>query len=149
MPASSVDAVFHVRYAETDAMGIVHHASYIVWFEEGRSAYMRAHGLPYSEVERRGYYFTVVEVNARFLSPARYDDQVVVRTRLAELHSRGLTFAYEIRRLADDVLLVRGETRHICIDRTGKVQRIPEDLLAALKLVDRPPFAPEPPAAST
>ena len=132
----SVDAVFHVRYAETDAMGVVHHASYIVWFEEGRSAYMRARGLPYSEVERRGYYFTVVEVSARFLSPARYDDRVIVRTRLAELHSRGLTFAYEIRRLADDVLLVRGETRHICIDRTGKVQRIPADLLAALEPAD-------------
>jgi len=136
MLTPSVDAVFHVRYAETDAMGVVHHASYIVWFEEGRSAYMRARGLPYSEVERRGYYFTVVEVSARFLSPARYDDRVVVRTRLAELHSRGLTFAYEIRRLADDVLLVRGETRHICIDRAGKVQRIPADLLAALEPAD-------------
>jgi len=136
MLTPSVDAVFHVRYAETDAMGVVHHASYIVWFEEGRSAYMRARGLPYSEVERRGYYFTVVEVSARFLSPARYDDRVVVRTRLAELHSRGLTFAYEIRRLADDVLLVRGATRHICIDRAGKVQRIPADLLAALEPAD-------------
>ncbi|GAB4513108.1 MAG: thioesterase family protein [Anaerolineae bacterium] len=128
-----VDTAFHVRYAETDAMGIVHHASYIVWFEEGRSAYMRACGLPYSEVERRGFYFTVAEVRARFLVPARYDDRVIVRTRLADLRSRGLTFAYEIRRAADDVLLVTGETRHICIDRTGAVRRIPEELIQVLR----------------
>lgn len=114
-------------------MGIVHHASYIVWFEEGRSAYMRACGLPYSEVERRGYWFAVAEVTARFHAPARYDDQVFVRTRLAELRSRGLTFAYEVRRAVDDTLLATGETRHVCIDRTGAVRRIPDDLLAALR----------------
>lgn len=132
MSSSAVDTVFHVRYAETDAMGIVHHASYIVWFEEGRSAYMRACGLPYSEVERRGYWFAVAEVSARFHAPARYDDQVLVRTRLAELHSRGLTFIYEIRRAVDDTLLVTGETRHVCIDRAGAVRRIPDELVTAL-----------------
>jgi acyl-CoA thioester hydrolase len=129
----TVDTAFHVRYAETDAMGIVHHASYLIWFEEGRSAYMRACGLPYSEVERHGYWFTVAEVNARFHAPARYDERVIVRTRLAELRSRGLTFAYEVRRAADDTLLATGETRHICVDRTGVVRRIPEALLAALR----------------
>ncbi len=127
-----VDTSFHVRYAETDAMGIVHHAAYIVWFEEGRSAYMRACGLPYSDVERRGYWFTVAEVRARFHIPARYDERIIVRTRLAELRSRGLTFAYEVRRAADDALLVTGETRHICVDHTGTVRRIPEDLIEAL-----------------
>jgi acyl-CoA thioester hydrolase len=129
----SVDTTFHIRYAETDAMGVVHHAAYIVWFEEGRSAYMRACGLPYSEVERRGYWFTVAEVNVRFHVPARYDDLVTVRTRLAELRSRGLAFVYKVRRAADDTLLVTGQTRHVCIDRTGTVRRIPEDLLAALR----------------
>ncbi len=133
MTSPAVDISFHVRYAETDAMGIVHHAAYIVWFEEGRSAFMRACGFPYSEVERRGYWFTVAEVHARFHVPARYDERVTVRTRLAELRSRGLTFAYEIRRCTDDQLLVTGETRHICIDHTGTVRRIPQDLLAILR----------------
>lgn len=118
-------------------MGIVHHASYIIWFEEGRSAYMRACGLPYSEIERRGYWFTVTEVTARFHAPARYDDLVLVRTRLVELRSRSLTFAYEIRRAVDDALLVTGETRHVCTDRTGAVRRIPDDLLAALRTQER------------
>ncbi|MCD6290832.1 MAG: acyl-CoA thioesterase [Anaerolineae bacterium] len=133
MSSSFVDTSFHVRYAETDAMGIVHHAAYIVWFEEGRSAYMRACGLPYSEVERRGYWFTVAEVRARFHTSARYDERIVVRTWLTELRSRGLTFTYEVRRVADNALLVTGETRHICVDHTGAVRRIPQDLLAALR----------------
>jgi len=128
-----VEISFHVRYAETDAMGVVHHAAYIIWFEEGRSAFMRACGLPYSEVERRGYWFTVAEVHARFHAPARYDERVLVRTRIAELRSRGLTFAYEVRRASDEALLVTGETRHICIDHTGAVRRIPQDLWEVLQ----------------
>jgi acyl-CoA thioester hydrolase len=134
MPSPVVDTTFHVRYAETDAMGVVHHASYIVWFEEGRSSFMRACGIPYAEVERRGYYFTVAMVKARYHAVARYDDLMIVRTRLAELQSRGLTFTYEIRRAADDLLCVTGETQHICIDQSGKVRRIPEDLVAVLSV---------------
>ena len=127
-----VETSFYVRYAETDAMGVVHHAVYLVWFEEGRSAYMRACGLPYAEVERRGYWFTVAGVQARFLAPARYGDRVVVQTRLTALGSRGLTFAYEVRRASDDALLATGETRHVCVDHSGTVRRIPEDLVRAL-----------------
>ena len=116
---------FHVRYAETDAMGIVHHSVYIVWFEEGRSHYMRSIGFPYSEVEQMGYFFTVVEVRARYLVPARYDERVRVETRLADVQSRGLTFAYQVRRDTDDVLLAEGWSRHVCIDRDGRPRRIP------------------------
>jgi len=121
---------FHVRYAETDAMGIVHHSSYIVWFEEGRSSYMRAIGFPYAEVEKAGYYFTVTEVHARYLAPAKYDEEISLFTRVGELKSRGLRFEYEVRRAADGQLLVSGYTEHICIDHAGAVRRIPAEIMA-------------------
>lgn len=128
-----VTTTFHVRYAETDAMGIVHHSAYIVWFEEGRSHFMRAIGFPYSQVERMGYYFTVVEVKARYHRPARYDEAVTVETRIGELRSRGLTFVYRVLRAADGTLLADGYSKHVCIRHDGQVQRIPESLLALLR----------------
>lgn len=129
---STVTTTFHVRYAETDAMGIVHHSAYIVWFEEGRSAYMRAIGLPYSQVEKMGYYFTVVEVHARYLVPARYDERVRVETWISDLKSRGLTFSYRVVRDADGERLVEGYSRHICIDHQGNIRRIPAALMDLL-----------------
>ncbi len=123
---------FRVRYAETDAMGIVHHSSYIVWFEEGRSNHMRVLGFPYSRVERMGYYFTVVEVHARYLVPARYDEEILVETWVSELKSRGLTFSYRVRRADDGTLLVEGYSRHICITHDGRPARIPSELRALL-----------------
>ncbi len=124
---------FHVRYAETDAMGIVHHAAYIVWFEEGRSHFMRQINFPYSQVERMGYYFTVVEVKARYHQPARYDELIRVETRIGELRSRGLTFVYHVRRAADNALLVEGFSKHVCIRHDGQVQRIPPELWERLR----------------
>ncbi|NPA91203.1 MAG: acyl-CoA thioesterase [Chloroflexi bacterium] len=123
---------FRVRYAETDAMGIVHHSSYIVWFEEGRSHHMRTLGFPYSRVEAMGYYFTVVEVHARYLVPARYDEEIQVETWVSDLRSRGLTFQYRVRRVADGALLVEGYSRHICITHDGRPARIPETLRTLL-----------------
>ncbi len=127
-----ISTSFRVRYAETDAMGIVHHSSYIVWFEEGRSHYMRQVGFPYSRVERLGYYFTVVEVHARYVKPARYDEKVIVDTWISELKSRGLTFSYRVRRSADGMTLAEGYSRHVCITHDGKITRIPDELRALL-----------------
>ncbi len=124
---------FHVRYAETDAMGIVHHSSYIVWFEEGRSSYMRAIGFPYAEVEKAGYYFTVTEVHARYLVPAKYDEEINLSTRVGELKSRGMRFDYEVHRAADGQLLVSGYTEHVCINHSGAVRRIPPDIMVHLE----------------
>lgn len=124
------EARFHVRYAETDAMGIVHHASYIVWFEEGRSHYMRARGSSYAEFERSGFYMAVTEVHARYLKPALYDQRVVVRCWLAEARSRSMTFQYEVIDEASGDLLVSGQTKHICLDKTGKIAKIPPHWLA-------------------
>lgn len=118
---------FHVRYAETDAMGIVHHASYIVYFEEGRSHYARLRGHDYASFERSGFYLAVTEVEARYVQPARYDDRVTVHCWLEEVKSRGVTFAYEIVGAESGVLHVTGRSRHICIRHDGGVAPLPAE----------------------
>jgi acyl-CoA thioester hydrolase len=123
-----VETRFRVRFYETDAMSIVHHAAYINWFEEGRSSYTRALDYPYSQLEKEGVSLAVAEVSARYHRPARYDDEVVVATCLEQIGSRGMTFAYEIRRAADGELLVSGRTSHISIDHRGRVIRVPDQV---------------------
>jgi acyl-CoA thioester hydrolase len=121
-----VETGFHVRYAETDAMGIVHHASYIVYFEEGRSAYARARGASYADFERTGHFLVVAEVNARFIRPARYDQRLIVRTWVSELKSRGVRFAYEIVAEEGGEVLVTAATKHICITQEGRPALLPD-----------------------
>ncbi len=120
------ETTFHVRYAETDAMGIVHHASYLVYFEEGRSHYARQRGSDYASFERGGHYLAVSEVSARYIKPARYDDRITVRCWIGDMKSRTLTFEYEIVHAASGDVLVTGQTRHICITHDGQVVKIPE-----------------------
>jgi len=127
-----VDNTFRVRYAETDAMGVVHHASYLVWFEVGRTEYTRAAGLPYREVEEDGVRLVVIEAHAEFKRPARYDDLVVVRTTVGEVSKATLTFRYEVRLQSDDTLLVSGYTVHAATDLAGRVQRMPERVRTVL-----------------
>lgn len=127
-----VETAFRVRYAETDAMGVVHHTSYLVWFEVGRTEYTRAVGLPYREVEDVGVRLVVVEAYAQFHRPARYDDLVVVRTTVGEGTKATLTFRYEVRLQSDGTLLVSGHTVHAATDLSGRVQRMPEHVRAAL-----------------
>src|ERR1051325_6072765 len=86
-----------VRYKDTDQMAIAHHANYIVWFEIGRTDYCRAAGFPYSEIESRGHILVVTEVSCRYRIPYRYDDEVVIRTSVAECASRMMKFGYELR----------------------------------------------------
>lgn len=133
-----------VRYAETDTMGVAHHSNYIIWFEAGRSSFMRNAGLSYAEVEKTGNYFRIAEIGARYLAPAFYDELITVRTWVSELHSRGVTFSYSVVRPASasdsgaEQTLTTGFTRLICTDAQGHVRRIPDSLRAAL----------QPPAAS-
>lgn len=124
---------FRVRFFETDQMGVVHHAAYITWFEEGRSAFTRAIGYPYSQMEHEGFSLAVAEMHVRYHQPARYDDEGVVRVCLEELRSRGLTFSYEIRRAANDALLVTGMTKHIAVDEQGRVRQIPDTIRERLR----------------
>lgn len=120
------ETTLHVRYAETDAMGIIHHASYIVYFEEGRSNYARQRGSDYASFERSGYFLTVSEVNARYIKPARYGQQITVRCWIDDMKSRGLTFGYEIVDAQSRDILVEGYSKHICITHDGQVARLPE-----------------------
>lgn len=121
------ETTFYVRYAETDAMGVVHHASYIVYFEEGRSSYARQRGSDYAKFEQSGHYLAVSEVSARYGKSAFYGQQITVRCWIEEMKSRGLTFAYEIVATQTQEVLVTGYSRHICITHDGQVARLPDE----------------------
>lgn len=117
---------FRVRYAETDAMGIAHHSSYVIYFEEGRTQYIRQRGKSYSEFEHSGFFLTVTEVHARYLQPARYEQRLIAHTWINDLKSRGLAFGYEIVDAETGSLITTGNSKHICVNREGVVTRIPE-----------------------
>lgn len=121
------ESTFYVRYAETDAMGIVHHASYIVYFEEGRSMYARQRGSDYASFERGGHYLAVAEVNARYVKASRYGQQLTIACWIDDMKSRSLTFMYEIVDADTRELLVTGHSKHICITHDGRVTRLPEE----------------------
>lgn len=120
-----------VRYAETDAMGIVHHATYPVWMELGRSDFLRQLGQSYADWEARGVRLVVNEIRVRFRSPARYDELVQVRTCLQETGRRRLIFAYQIER--EGVLLAEGESVHLVAGSDNRARVLPEDLLALVQ----------------
>jgi acyl-CoA thioester hydrolase len=121
-----VETTFYVRYAETDQMGLVHHSAYIVWFEEGRSSWMRAMGSNYADFEASGLNLAVSEVYARYQAAALYGRRVTVRTWMEELRSRTAKICYGVLDTESGRTLVTGHTRHVCVDRKGKVVRIPE-----------------------
>jgi acyl-CoA thioester hydrolase len=119
------ETTFHVRYAETDQMGVVHHAAYVVWLEEGRSTWLRAHGRSYAQFEAEGLRLAVSEIQVRYKQPTRYDQRVTVRCWISEVRSRQVQFDYEIIDAESKTLFVSGYTKHICLDHTGKVATIP------------------------
>ena len=115
-----------VRYAETDQMGIVYHANYLIWFEVGRVEHIRHLGLNYKSMEKEeSCFIAVVEANVRYKSPARYDDELIVRTRIDHVRGSIIRFAYTIHRAADDQMLCEGTTTHIVVDRTMKRTPMP------------------------
>jgi acyl-CoA thioester hydrolase len=128
----SVETPIRVRYAETDKMGVVYHAHYVVWFEVGRTEYCRAAGLPYRAMEEAGLLILVTGVTCTYRRPARYDDALTVRTSMPELSGRGLAFDYEILRSSDEVL-ASGSTRHVFADSDGRPRRAPDNLLEQLR----------------
>lgn len=121
-----------VRYAEIDAQGHVNNAVYLSYFEVGRVEWLRAAGLSYRELEAQGYGIVVVEVLAHYRRAAFFDDELTLRTELADLSRASMRFEYEVSR--DGELLVTGHTRHACVDlATGKPIRVPEEILAAAR----------------
>ncbi len=127
-----VDVDIRVRYAETDQMGVAYYANYLVWFEVGRSEFCRGRGFRYGDLEALGYKLVVSDVNCRYRNPARYDETVIVRTRLKGVNKRMLTFGYQILRKDWEEVIAEGETRHICVDSNGKTRSLPERFLVCL-----------------
>ncbi len=122
----TVEARVRVRYAETDQMGVVYHANYLVWFEVGRVELIRAMGLSYKQIEEAGCMIAVVEATARYRAPARYDDDLVVETRLAASRGSVIRFEYRVVRPMDGTLLCEGHTVHVVVDREMKRARLPQ-----------------------
>ena len=122
------DVEFRVRYAETDQMGVVYHTNYLVWCEVGRTDFIRQRGMSYADIERAGIGLAVTELSARFHAAARYDDMVRVRTTLADVRSRGITFDYVITNAATGDRLVTARTALVSIDRSGRLVALPNEI---------------------
>jgi acyl-CoA thioester hydrolase len=129
-PALFHNVEFRVRYAETDQMGIVHHASYLIWCEVGRTDFIRARGMSYADMERAGIGLAVSELSARFHAATRYDDMIRVRTTLADVRSRSITFDYMITHAETGVRLVTARTSLISIDPSGRPTALPSAIRA-------------------
>ena len=119
------ETTFHVRYAETDSMGVVHHAAYLVWFEEGRSAFIRDRGWSYAEIEASGYFLAASDLNARYIQAARYDQRVSVRAWISQRRSRTVTFACEVRDAETAAILFTATLKLVCLNRAGQITRMP------------------------
>jgi len=120
-----------VRYAETDGQRVAHHATYLVWFELGRAAFLRESGVDYNALEDAGMFVVLVDAQVHYQAPARYDDLVEIRTTLDALRSRDMTFSYEIRR--DERMLATGSTRLVLVNAQGRPIALPEALRTALE----------------
>jgi acyl-CoA thioester hydrolase len=127
------ETTVRVRYAETDRMGIVYHANYLIWFEIGRTEFCRARGFAYKDMEENDRaYLVVAESYCRYKAPAYYDDELAVRTHITELRRRSVRFGYEILRLSDGVVIAEGETGHVVTDPNNRVISMPESYRRAL-----------------
>lgn len=113
-----------VRYQETDAMGVVHHANFLTYFEMGRTELLRANGYDYRHVEEGGVFMVIVEASCRYRRPARYDDLLRLRTVVTQVGAAKIEHEYQLFR--GDELLADGHTTLACVDRAGQLQRVPE-----------------------
>jgi acyl-CoA thioester hydrolase len=126
-----------VRYSETDQMGVVYHANYFVWFEVGRTDLLRSAGWTYRELEQDGVSLPVIQAQCDYRLPARYDDELEIRTTGAILTHVRVEFTYQVVRVADGALLVTGHTVHAALDRAGRPCRLPARVRS---LLDGPPL---------
>lgn len=123
-----------VRYAETDQMGVVYHANHFIWFEIGRVELLRQLGFSYKDMEAHDQCFiAVVDARCRYRAPARYDDEILVRTHLRNVRESVIHFGYELVRAGDGALLAEGETTHIVTNAEMKVSALPEKYFGAFR----------------
>jgi|SRR5215813_2463278 len=140
------ETLVRVRYSETDKMGIVYYANYLIWFEIGRAEYCRARGFSYKDMETNDDAFLVVaESYCRYKAPAFYDDELLVRTHITEMRRRSLRFGYEILRVSDGQIIAEGETGHVITDGDGRVRSLPEGFAQRLMA---PPIVKSTPSGS-
>ena len=124
---TSHETRFRVRYAETDQMGVVYYANYLIWMELGRAEYCRAAGIRYKDMEAQdGIRLAVVDAHCRYVHPARYDDEIAVKTWVARANPRMVEFHYEICDSSSGRELASGETRHIFLGSDMKPVKLPE-----------------------
>jgi acyl-CoA thioester hydrolase len=114
------------RYAETDKGGVVHHSVHPVWFEMGRTELLRANGLAYKDLEAAGIFFVVAELHIKYRRPAEYDEKLQLETTCTNVTASKVEHAYKLTRCRDGVLLAEGSSILACVDKQGKVRRIPE-----------------------
>jgi acyl-CoA thioester hydrolase len=123
---TSGEITIRVRYAETDRMGLLHHANYLVYFEQGRTELLRARGVSYKDLEDQGYLLVLTRLQVRYRSPARYDDLLTLRTTVQRTTSVKIEHRYDLFR--DGVLLAEGQSTLGCVNRDGRVQLLPDFL---------------------
>jgi acyl-CoA thioester hydrolase len=128
---SSISRV-RVRYAETDQMGVVYYANYFVWFEVGRTDWLRETGWSYRDMETDGYSLPVIDAQCSYKGPAKYDDELEVHTAGALMSPVRIQFTYRVVRPADNAVLATGTTVHATLDRSGRPCRLPDRVKALL-----------------
>ena len=132
LPDRVAESRVRVRYAETDQMGVAYYANYLIWFEVGRSQYCNDCGFSYRDMEREsGLMLIVAEAKCRYRTPARYEDELTVRTRIIEFSRRTVKFGYEIAH-ANGELAATGETQHVLVNAEGRPSSFPEKYLSLL-----------------
>lgn len=132
MPNQAAGSIHHetrlrVRYAETDQMGVVYYANYLIWMEIGRVELVRGLGISYREIEEaEGLCLAVIEATCRYFYPARYDQEIVIETQILNSNARVIEFGYLIRSAGEDRMLAEGSTRHMWLNREFRPARLPE-----------------------
>jgi len=134
-----ISAVLHrVNYSETDQMGFVYHANYLIWMDMARTEHLRERGVSYKELEAQGTYLTVTDAHVRYRRPARYDDMIRVRCWVRDLASRRVSFGYAVERAATDELLATAETSLIALNPQQTLSRLPEHVRELLETTADP-----------
>lgn len=120
----SQEIAIRVRYAETDRMGLLHHANYLVYFEQGRTELLRSMGYSYKDLEDQGFLLVLTRIEVRYKAPARYDDLLTLRTTVTRTTAVRIEHKYEVFR--EGVVITEGETTLASVDRDGRIQALPE-----------------------
>jgi len=118
------ETTFTARYGETDQMGIVHHSNYPVWFEAGRTGFFKGIGIWYSKIEEKGILLPLTDLRCKYISPAKYEDEIVVKTKLEKMSCVRLAFNYEVLNKDSGILIAKGETSHAWTDKSLNPQNI-------------------------